>query len=221
MKKISLLISIILVSILSFSQDNPNQDAKYLKIMTQTIESMDNASDSDEYLNCANQFERIAMAEKNQWIPYYYGAYTLITMSFDEPDGNQRDLLLDRAQLLLDQALELAPEESELHTLQAFLYPSRILVDPMGRGMLYMEKMFTSLGTAKALNPDNPRIYFLEGVNKLNLPPSMGGGPGVAQPILEEADAKFKAFHNDDPLWPGWGEEANKAELYKLQQQSE
>ena len=216
MKKISFLLTIILVSISSFSQDQT-----YLKIMTQTIESMDNASDRDEYLNCANQFERIAMAEKNQWIPYYYGAYTLITMSFDEPDGNQRDLLLDRAQLLHDQALELAPEESELHVLQSFLYPSRILVDPMGRGMLYMEKMFTSLGTAKALNPDNPRTYFLEGVNKLNLPPSMGGGPDVAKPILKEAEAKFKAFHNENPLWPSWGEDANSAELDKLQQQPE
>ena len=77
------------------------------------------------------------------------------------------------------------PKESELHVLQAFLYPSRILVDPMGRGMEYMGLILTSLETAKALNPENPRIYFLEGINKANLPPSMGGGSELAKPILE------------------------------------
>ncbi|MCK5134572.1 MAG: hypothetical protein KAR19_02195 [Bacteroidales bacterium] len=212
MKKISLLLTIILVSIPSFSQDNT-----YLSAMLNTIELMDTASGGDDYLQCANQFERIATAEKSQWFPYYYASYSLVLMSFDEPDGNQKDLLLDRAQLLLDSAFIIVPEESELHVLQAFLYPSRILVDPMGRGMLYMEKMFASLETAKALNPDNPRTYFLEGINKLNLPPSMGGGPEVAKPLFIKADAKFKTFHHENPMWPDWGEDANSAELDKLQ----
>jgi hypothetical protein len=82
--------------------------------------------------------------------------------------------------------------------------------------MLYIEKVFASLETAKKLNPDNPRIYFLEGINKLNLPPSMGGGVEAGKPILEEALQKFETFENEDPLWPGWGEEATREELAKL-----
>ncbi len=212
MKKQLLILAITLWSFTSFGQEDG-----YINTMLSTMESMDNASSKEDYLRCASQFERIATAEKSKWLPYYYGANSLIIMSFDETDGNEKDLILDRAQLMLDQAFELAPEESELFTIQAFLYPSRIMVDPMGRGMLYMEKMFQSLATAKALNPENPRIYFLEGVNMLNMPPSMGGGSEAAKPILEEADAKFKAFQNEDPLWPKWGEEANLAELKKVQ----
>ena len=212
MKTQLLILAITLWSFTSFGQEDA-----YSNTMLSTMESMDNASSKEDYLRCASQFERIATAEKSKWLPYYYGANSLIIMSFDETDGSEKDLILDRAQLMLDQAFELAPEESELFALQAFLYPSRILVDPMGRGMLYMEKMFKSLATAKALNPDNPRIYFLEGVNMLNMPPAMGGGPEVAKPILEEADTKFKAFKNEDPLWPKWGEEANLAELKKVQ----
>jgi len=212
MKTNLIILSLALWSLSLFAQEDA-----YLNTMLSTLESMDNASGKEDYLRCASQFERIATAEKNKWLPYYYGANSLIIMSFDETDGGEKDLILDRAQQMLDRAFELSPDESELHTLQAFLYPSRIMVDPMGRGMLYMEKMFQTLATAKALNPDNPRIYFLEGVNKLNLPPAMGGGPEVAKPILEEADAKFKAFHNEDPLWPNWGEEANLAELKKVQ----
>ena len=91
------------------------------------------------------------------------------------------------------------------------------MVDPMSRGMLYIEKVFSSLERARSLNPENPRIYFLEGVTKLNLPPGMGGGADIGRPILEEALVKFEAFANPDPLWPSWGEEATLTELEKLQ----
>jgi len=193
------------------------QDDRYTSAMLKAIELMEQASAPGEFTASANSFERIATAEKKRWMPYYYASYSLIVMSFDESDGGQKDLILDRAQELLDLAFELEPGESELHVLQAFLYPSRIMVDPMGRGMTYIEKMFVSLETARSLNPDNPRIYFLDGINKLNLPSSMGGGVEVAKPILEEAIVKFEAYKKPDPLWPDWGKEAVQAELDKLQ----
>jgi len=212
MKKQILYLSILILTLPAFAQQS-----KYHEAMQSAIETLDQASGPDDYLACAGRFERIARAEKTLWLPYYHASYALVVMSFDETDGGRKDLLLDRAQEMLDAALELEPDESELHVLQAFLYPSRILVDPMARGMQYMELIDASLARAKALNPDNPRTYFLEGVNKANLPPSMGGGPEVAKPILQEAVAKFEAFKNDDPLWPNWGKEVARAELDKLQ----
>lgn len=212
MKKTILIISIAAITLPGIAQENRYQEA-----MASAIETLDKVSDPNEYLDCASRFERIATAEKTLWMPYYYASYSLVVMSFEETDGSKRDLILDRAQQLLDVALDMDAKESELHVLQAFLYPSRIIVDPMGRGMEYMGLIFTSLETAKALNPENPRIYFLEGVNKANLPSSMGGGPEEARPILEMAVAKFDAFQNSDPLWPHWGEESARAELDKLQ----
>jgi hypothetical protein len=193
------------------------QEDRYVTAMLGAMEKMEQASDPSDLIESASRFERIATAEKSRWMPYYYASYSLVAMSFDENDGRKKDQILDRAQELLDKAMALEPNESELHVLQAFLYPSRIMVDPMGRGMLYIQKAFASLETAKKLNPDNPRIYFLEGINKLNLPPSMGGGVDAGKPILEEALQKFEAFTNEDPLWPGWGEEPTREELEKLQ----
>lgn len=212
MKTNLLILTIGLISMCAWGQEE-----RYTTAMKSAIEMMEQASEPGKLMESANRFERIATAEKSRWMPYYYASYSLVVMSFDESDGGRKDMVLDRAQELLDQALELEPDESELHVLQAFLYPSRIMVDPMGRGMTYIEKMFASLERARNLNPENPRIYFLEGVNKLNLPPSMGGGADVAQPILEEALTKFEAFTNEDSLWPDWGEEATRAELDKLQ----
>ena len=217
MKTKLMILSITLISLAVWNMQAMGQEDRYTSAMKSAIEMMDQASDAGEYVESANQFERIVTAEKTRWMPYYYASYSLVVMSFDESDGGQKDLILDRAQELLDRAMELEPAESELHVLQAFIFPSRIMVDPMGRGMIYMEKMFGSLEKAKSLNPENPRSYFLEGVNKLNLPPSMGGGADVAKPILEEALVKFEAFTNEDPLWPGWGEEATRTELEKLQ----
>jgi hypothetical protein len=209
------LCTIFAATLLSFTSSG--QDEKYIEAMRSTIEKMDNASGHEEILACVSQFERIAGAEKTLWLPYYYGAYGLIIMSFDESDGSRKDQLLDRAQENLDNALAIDPGESELYALQAFLYPSWVTVDPMGRGMQYIEKMGLALEQAKASNPDNPRALFLEAINVLNFPPSMGGGPEAAKPIFVEADAKFRVFQNEDPLWPHWGEEANRAELEKLQ----
>ncbi len=209
---VTIIVTITLVSFCAWGQED-----RYTSAMTSAIDMMDQAKEPGEFVECANQFERIATAEKSYWLPYYYASYSLVVMSFDESDGGKKDQVLDRAQELLDRALELEPEESELHVLQAFLYPSRIMVDPMGRGMTYLEKIYTELENAKNLNPENPRIYFLEGVNKANLPSSMGGGAETAKPILEEALAKFKAFENSDPLWPNWGEEGTRTELDKLQ----
>lgn len=213
MKKSILLSSILLLSISLHSQDD-----SYVETMQETIATMENASIQDDYLKCAGQFERIAAAEKTEWLPHYYGAYSLIMLSFNITEGQLKDQVLDRAQDMIDQAMELAPDESELYVLQAFLYPARILVDPMVRGMEYMEKNFETLMKARELNPENPRVDFLEGMNRLNLPPSFGGGPEIARPLFGSAEAKFKAFQHENPLWPDWGEDSNRAELEKLNQ---
>ncbi|MFH0758601.1 MAG: hypothetical protein V2B15_15035 [Bacteroidota bacterium] len=193
------------------------QNDRYTQVMLETLEKLNHASGNEATLACAGQFERIASAEKELWLPYYYGAYSLIVLSFGETDGMKKDQILDRAQQNLDKALGLNPHESELHALQAFLYPSWVTVDPMARGMQYIEKMAESLKKAKTSNPENPRALFLEAIHTLNMPPAMGGGPEIAKPIFERADSIFTAFHNDNPLWPAWGKEVNKAELEKLQ----
>jgi len=87
----------------------------------------------------------------------------------------------------------------------------------MNRGMIYIEKCFQSLETAKSQNPENPRTYYLMGIMKLNLPPSMGGGPETAKALFIEAEQKFNDFKQEGPFMPVWGKEANRIELDKLQ----
>lgn len=198
-----------------FMQGYCNEEA-YFKIMSTSIDDLNYCKTVEAYLECANKFERIANKEKSKWLPYYYASFALVNITFLEQDVSKKDPVLDKAQQLLDIAFQLAPDESELFVLQAFLYPSRIMVDPIGRGMEYMDKIYGSLEKAEELNAENPRIYFLRAINKLNLPESMGGGAEISRPIFEIAEEKFNSFVPATEISPDWGEEANDLELQKL-----
>lgn len=191
------------------------QDA-YEQAMSHALLGMDTCTTTTDYLTAAGQFERIAVAENERWLPWYYMAMNLILASLEEPVPINKTPLLDRGQEAIDQAMKLAPSESELHVLQAFLYPSYIMVDPMLRGMEGMEEMNVSLARARELNPENPRTYYLEGIQKLNLPPSMGGGAEVAKPLLKTALVKFDHFEAPAAHWPAWGESDARAQLEKI-----
>ncbi len=192
------------------------QENTYQQDMQKTIESLYNSAIPDKYISAVNSFETISTANPGEWLPLYYTAYAGILHSFEIEDSGQKDQILDKAQQFLDKAFEIAPEESELFALQAFLYPGRIMVDPMSRGPEYVGKVYQALDDATRLNPDNPRPYFLRAITTLNMPPEFGGGPAAAKPIFETAKEKFERFQPATPLSPNWGKEQNEMEMGKL-----
>lgn len=194
-----------------------NVQNQYQEAILSAIETMNNNSESVSGLQgAANTFERISMNEANEWLPLYYASYSYILMSYQEPDLSRKDMYLDRAQKFLDKAFEIDENESELYVLQAFLYPSRITVDPVSRGMEYMPLIDQNLDKAINLNPDNPRSYFLRAFITLNLPEAMGGGEEAAKPIFELANEKFSSFIPATDMSPDWGKESNQSELDQL-----
>lgn len=191
-------------------------ETKYFEAMTKAVEEQKSASTIESFLESANTFERISQMEKTEWLPLYYAAHCYIVVSFMEPDVAKKDAILDKAQQFLDKAFQLIKEESELYALQAFLYPSRITIDPMGRGMELMGKMNQALDDAIRLNPENPRSYYLRAITVLNMPEGFGGGAAAAKPIFEIAKLKFESFQPKTPISPNWGKEQNEQEMAKL-----
>jgi tetratricopeptide (TPR) repeat protein len=167
-------------------------------------------------LDVANQFERISKIEKSEWLPLYYESFAYIMVSFREPENAKKDQYLDQAQKFLDQALSIDPKESELYMLQGFLYPVRINIDPMSRGMMYVEKMNQSLDKALELNPDNPRVYYLRATMTFHTPEAYGGGAAKSLSLYRTAAAKFSVFQPKTSISPNWGREMNGAELQKV-----
>ncbi len=208
---------IIALAFLSLSFSGMSNDV-YQKAMSQSIGKLFQSATIPEYVEVANQFERISTIEKTEWLPLYYASFAYIMISFQEPENSKKDTYLDQAQKYLDQAFVIDPTESELFMLQGFLYPARINIDPMTRGMVYMSKMNEALDQALTLNPDNPRVYYLRATITSHMPEAYGGGAAKALPLFLMADEKFKTFRPKTILSPNWGKEMNEAELKKLQE---
>jgi len=206
-------LSFTLVLLFCFSVGFANET--YEKAMSQSMEKLFQAKTIPEYVEVANQFERISNIEKAEWLPLYYASFAYIMISFQETENAKKDQNLDQAQKFLNRALAIDPNESELYMLQGFLYPSRITIDPMNRGVTLMPEMNKALDKALELNPDNPRVYYLRATMTFHMPEAYGGGAAKALPQYKIAQDKFGIFKPKTALSPNWGKEINETELKK------
>ncbi len=77
----------------------------------------------------------------------------------------------------------------------------------MNRYMKYGPEAAQALETAKKLNPENPRVYYLEGQDKLYTPEQFGGSKPEAVKFFELALKKFAAFKPESSIHPSWGKQ--------------
>ncbi len=92
----------------------------------------------------------------------------------------------------------------------------QMIVDPQNRWMSYGQEASKALATAKELDPNNPRVYYLEGMNIFGTPEQFGGGKAKAKPVLEKAVELYKV-ENPKPLYPDWGKKEAEAKLAECQ----
>ncbi len=186
--------------------------ASYEETMTTNIQKMYKASSVAEFTGLANQFERIANAEKEKWQPAYYAAYCYLMASItNEMSAEEKHKLLDSAQAQLDVLMKSFNTESEIYALQAFVYQIRIT--DMMKGMKYSSLSNEALAQAEKLNPNNPRVYYLKGTNTFHTPKAFGGGKEKAKPMFEKAAGLFSSQKPANFLEPAWGAEHNKQML--------
>ncbi len=182
--------------------------ANYEEAMKTNLEKMRQTTNSEELTQLAGQFQRIANAEKNKWLPGYYAAYCYVsTTFFTEMKPEDIHKQLDLAQAEIDKIMKIASKESEVYTLQALVYELRIT--DMTKGMKFSTLATEALKTAENLNPDNPRVYYLTGTNIFHTPKMFGGGKEKAKPLFEKAAGMFESQKLKNDLMPDWGKEHN------------
>jgi tetratricopeptide (TPR) repeat protein len=202
MKKLLLIAIPFLVSHNIFSSDT-----LYYSMLKKSIDLANKEYKLENFQQLANCSERIFLVYKNEWIPYYYGAYAYINMGFIETNESVVEKYCDKAQELLDAALKIKPDESEIHVLQSMLYFARMAVSPMINGPLYLTKASGALDNAEKLDPGNPRIYYLRGKSIMNTPKFFGGGKEAAIPVFEKAIKVYKSYRPKCTVAPSWGEQ--------------
>jgi hypothetical protein len=200
MKKL-LLVAMVILSVTGIQA----QSAKFHDGMKKALTLMDSAKTGDDFMSVANSFERIAMAEKNQWLPYYYSALARATATFVYNDVARIDGILDVAQAHAMKADSLAPNNSEIMVLRSMILGGRIMVDPMSRGQMYGMQSMMLLQQAMTVDPGNPRSYYIMGQSLFYTPPQFGGGQEPGCKMFATSLEKYKTFVPASDLHPNWG----------------
>jgi hypothetical protein len=205
----------IVIAFLAINLSNA-QDAKYVKAMEKNIAIIDSAgkdSPATLFQDTYNAFERIAGANPKEWLPLYYQSFCELMMGMRQTENAKKDEYYDKAEVLINRADSLQPDNSEIYVMKSFVASMQLSVDPQSRGQRLGMKSGILLKKAIQLDPENPRAHFLKGQGLMYTPPQWGGGKDKAIPVLETAVQKFATFKPASTIAPHWGEARAKTAL--------
>lgn len=203
MKKLIVSACFLIVSMTGFTQSE-----KFTAAMKKNLAAIDSSfKDQASLLNLGNNFERIATAEKTQWLAYYYAAFCQVNVGFMEKDKDKVDAIADKAEALINTADSLSPNNSEISCIKSMIASCRLMVNPMQRYMEYGKESAANLEAAIQQDPTNPRPYYLKGTNLKYTPEQFGGGCKKAKPVLQTALEKYTTFKPANELNPDWGKQ--------------
>ena len=208
MKKTILIMMTSLLGTALFAQGDNTPSEKYVKAMEALVPAVDTTHSMEGLANLANSFERIANAEKTQWLPFYYAALCNISMAnmyFTMQQPDKIDPLMDKAEPMLNKAEELEKNNSEIFCLKKMFNTGKMMADPMSRFMIYGAAASEALEEAKKLNPENPRVYLQEGIDKYYTPEQYGGSKEEGKKLFQEAAKKMETFKPASSIHPSWG----------------
>ncbi len=184
------------------------QSERYEKAMLANISALDTTRSAGGYQDLANTFQRIADAEKTQWLPYYYAAYCHVMIGYTAmgQDPAKMDVEADLADAMLNKAMALTQANSELFCVKKMIATLRMSADPMTRYQTQGPIAAEALAKARTLDANNPRVDILEAQDKFYTPEQFGGSKVEAKELFLSAQKKFESFKPASALHPNWGE---------------
>jgi hypothetical protein len=185
------------------------QDA-YKSAMLENIQALDTVTDVPTLTGIASAFAAMYDAKK-EWQPLYYECLGYIRLSTVLSGTVQKKQAIDKAAVLLD---SLPAENDEAQVLRAWFAMQYMAID-RSTWQTYYPMLSNALEKAKNLNAANPRIYYLQGIIKYNMPSGMGGGKEEGLKLFEQSIQKFNAYKPIDVFAPTWGRKEAEEYLRK------
>jgi len=198
---------LILIAAITFAITNCHaQD--YKTIQEKTFIAFDTTWDYTQKANIGNKLSLIAKKYNTEWTAHYYAAYAQRQLSYLEKDESKRDAYLDEADKEYADMMEILKKDNEeTYILAAMIANARLAVKPMNRWQKYGKIFDQNIESAKAINPNNPRIYLIQGMSKYYTPKAFGGGAKNAKPYFEKAAGFFANDTETDITKPHWGKQ--------------
>ncbi len=199
--------SILIISLVSLFSYTSFAVSDYENGMLKGLEMLKNANSLQASMDVVNYFERVAEANKAEWLPLYYAAYASLSVGFQQEKVEKKDEWYQKGLAFVKKAELIKENESELLAMEGYLTLMYISNDAMKRAPLQTRNAIGLLEKAKALNPNNPRPWFIHGQNTFYTPEFYGGGATNAKPLLEKAKVLYESFKPENNLMPVWGKE--------------
>ncbi len=206
--------SFLLILAVSLSVAVHAQSDKYAAAMQKNIALLDSAKSTADLEAVSNAFTRVGDAEKTQWLPYYYAALAQTRIGWTD-NKVDKDQLAEKIKALVAKA-EAIEKNAELCTISNMAATQQMLVDPQSRWQTYGMEASAALEAGMKLDPNNPRLYYLQGMSVFGTPEQFGGGKDRAKPIFQKAVDLYKTFQVK-PLYPNWGQKEAADMLAKCQ----
>jgi len=191
------------------------QPTTFEPVIEQQLSQITITSTQQDWLLISQSFSEIATTHPEKWLAHYYTAYAYMNLASTYKDQTLPIVAkhLDMAQSAIDNAKELAPDNSEILVLQGFIFIARIWESPFLNGGLYGRKISQLFKQAIEIAPENPRAYYLKGMLTYHTPRFVGGGKEKAKPWLKKAQEIFEIFNAESTILPYWGGIDNQALL--------
>lgn len=186
--------------------------------MEKNLSLFDSAKTVEDFTKVANNFERIADAEKTQWLPYYYSGLALSTAGW-LPALKDKDANSEKMNALCDKADANAAtdaDKAEILAIRNMSATQQMIVDPATRYMSYGVAASQAMEKGLKLDPNNPRLVYLQAMGLFNTPVQFGGGKDKAKPVFEKALELFKK-QNPKELYPKWGQKQTEEMIKQCQ----
>ncbi|WP_106793322.1 hypothetical protein [Aquimarina sp. Aq78] len=196
----------IIIILAFFTITATNAQSSYEKGMTKAFELWGDKN-PDEAINL---FERIAKAEKENWLPYYYAAQVHIITTFSIKDAEAIESRLKKAQDYLNEAKTYASDNAEILIMEALLNTAYVAYNPSVYGMTLSAKVEQLYQKAKVLEPKNPRATLYHAEWKMGGAKFFGKDPKAFCPEIEKAILYFENESHDIPFYPKWGKDQVK-----------
>jgi tetratricopeptide (TPR) repeat protein len=166
--------------------------------------------EANKTIEASNLFERIALAEEDNWLPYYYVAQVNTFASFGEADAAVLENQLGKAKEFLDIAKRLSPNNPELLVQEALINTAWIAYDGATYGMVLSPKNAQLYTQAVKLDPNNPRVVLSKAEWDMGSALYFGKDTTPYCKDVERALKLFANFKTEIPFYPRWGEDRAK-----------
>lgn len=186
--------TILLVATLILSL-NLSSQTPYEKGMSKAFELWQEQKNTE----AVQLFERIATAEKNNWLPPYYAGLIEVISSFSIKDEALLTTKLTRAKVFLDIAASISEDNPEIMISYALLNTAYIAFDGQKYGMTLSGENTAIYKKAQSISPNNPRVILSKA--EWDMGSARFFGKSIT-PFCEDIDRAIVLFKEEEQTIP-------------------